>query len=179
MAKYLESNKLLRTNLKSKSLIELGAGAGLTSMVASVLGAHVYCTEQVTSLKYLRKNASFNPEIELSIGNIGWDKLSSSDNIKFDMILGCDITYELKSIPSIVKCIHSLMKSDGEAFICHDNDSCPMSKYALKELESACSNLGLAIKEIDYKSFVDFKFHSDLIKLWSITFLKENQIILV
>lgn len=43
-------------------VLELGSGCGLTGMCLSSLGCEVYCTEQISCLPYLKKNASINPD---------------------------------------------------------------------------------------------------------------------
>lgn len=55
MAKYLEYSDM-RCRLSGKRILELGAGAGLTSMVAALLGGNVDSTEQKSCLGYLQVN---------------------------------------------------------------------------------------------------------------------------
>jgi hypothetical protein len=58
MARYLECSDL-RSRLLNQRILELGAGAGLTSMVAALLGGDVYSTEQKSCLGYLQVRSAW------------------------------------------------------------------------------------------------------------------------
>jgi len=172
MARYMECDLSLRSLIKGKKLLELGGGCGLTSMVASVLGADVYCTEQESSMQYLRSNVDLNPDISIQIGNLGWAEHMTAIGAKFDIIVGCDITYDPKQFNAIIQVIRSYLCLEGIAFICHDNDSCPMSKFAFKELLSSCERAGgLYLTEVDYKGSILPEFYSNDVKLWTLRFV--------
>ena len=47
LTNFLEYDYDFRRSLKDKRVLEIGAGAGLTSMMASILGANVVCTEPI------------------------------------------------------------------------------------------------------------------------------------
>ena len=123
-------------------------GAGLTSMVASVLGAEVSATEQESCLAYLRRNIELNPEIEVSVETFGWaENIENSDRL-FDFVCGCDVTYDPRMFLDLLKVIKSsLARPAGVGLICHDDHSCPMSKFAYRELTTKSVEVGLTLEE--------------------------------
>jgi hypothetical protein len=99
MARYLECSDL-RNVLCGQRILELGAGAGLTSMMAALLGGDVYSTEQKSCLGYLQvisfpsrllccpqRNIALNPDISIHTHELFWT-LSCKENEQFDIILG-------------------------------------------------------------------------------------------
>ena len=169
MAKYFEFCEPLRYALKGKKLLELGAGSGLTSMVASILGAKVFSTEQESCLPYLRKNASLNPDITINIKTLGWTEACMNTDLKFDFVFGCDITYEPKNFSSIINLIQTFLKPSAVAYICHDDDSCPLSKFASDELKALCQQVGLTFTKVNYEECLDSSFYSEKIFIWQLS----------
>jgi len=198
---------LMRTYILSLTQLELGGGSGLTSMVASLLGADVYvclrlhiqnttqtinhtycrhsatllvydrlCTEQESSVAYLKKNSDMNPDIKMKIGNFSWlNKNKRENGQKFDIILGCDITYDLKYLKPILTSIRdNLNPIDGFALLCHDNDSCPLSKFAYGELLTASADLGLLLTEVNYGPFTNSGFRHDLVQMWKVVHVSKK-----
>uniref|UniRef100_A0A4W2GS48 Methyltransferase like 21E, pseudo n=1 Tax=Bos indicus x Bos taurus TaxID=30522 RepID=A0A4W2GS48_BOBOX len=97
---FLETN-VKQYNLVDKNVIEIGAGTGLVSIVASLLGAHVTATDLPELLGNLQYNISRNtktkakhlPQVkELSWG-VALDKNFPRASINFDYILAADVVY--------------------------------------------------------------------------------------
>ncbi|XP_010984341.3 putative methyltransferase-like protein 21E [Camelus dromedarius] len=97
---FLETN-VKQYNMVDKNVIEIGAGTGLVSIVASLLGAHVTATDLPELLGNLQYNISRNtkmkckhlPQVkELSWG-IALDKNFPRSSSNFDYILAADVVY--------------------------------------------------------------------------------------
>ncbi|XP_045677431.1 protein-lysine methyltransferase METTL21C isoform X2 [Phyllostomus hastatus] len=97
---FLETN-VKQYNMIDKNVIEIGAGTGLVSIVASLLGAHVTATDLPELLGNLQYNISRNtkmkckhlPQVkELSWG-IALDKNFPKSSNNFDYILAADVVY--------------------------------------------------------------------------------------
>jgi predicted nicotinamide N-methyase len=95
-ASLLLSEYLLSLPLQGKSVLELGAGTGLSSIVASKLGAKVLSTdgsEQV--IQKLQDNFALN-SVEIETGTLWWDE-DDEDILhgrQWDFVVGADITYD-------------------------------------------------------------------------------------
>ncbi|XDA80143.1 hypothetical protein R6Z07F_010137 [Ovis aries] len=97
---FLETN-VKQYNLVDKNVIEIGAGTGLVSIVASLLGAHVTATDLPELLGNLQYNISRNtkmkakylPQVkELSWG-VALDENFPRASTNFDYILAADVVY--------------------------------------------------------------------------------------
>uniref|UniRef100_A0A8C9A569 Methyltransferase like 21E, pseudo n=1 Tax=Prolemur simus TaxID=1328070 RepID=A0A8C9A569_PROSS len=97
---FLETNAK-QYNMIDKNVIEIGAGTGLVSIVASLLGAHVTATDLPELLGNLQYNISRNtkmkskhlPQVkELSWG-VALDKNFPRSSNNFDYILAADVVY--------------------------------------------------------------------------------------
>merc|ERR1711991_319913 len=169
LTNFLEYDDNMRRSLRGKKFLEIGSGAGLTSMVASILGANVVCTEQESCLSYLKTNIELNPDVDnIEAKCLGWVEGCDDGDGDFDIVVGCDITYDPKMFKSIVKVFKKYMSLSGIGLICHDNDSCPLSKFAHTNLERICEDEGFCLKEIDYSSSVQPGFFNSNVHLWSL-----------
>ncbi|XP_062959202.1 putative methyltransferase-like protein 21E isoform X2 [Cynocephalus volans] len=97
---FLETNAK-QYNMVDKNVIEIGAGTGLVSIVASLLGAHVTATDLPELLGNLQYNIFRNtkmkckhlPQVkELSWG-VALDENFPRSSITFDYILAADVVY--------------------------------------------------------------------------------------
>ncbi|XP_006851599.1 PREDICTED: putative methyltransferase-like protein 21E pseudogene-like [Chrysochloris asiatica] len=97
---FLETN-IKQYNIVDKNVIEIGAGTGLVSIVASLLGARVTATDLPELLGNLQYNVSRNtkmrckhlPQVkELSWG-VALDKNFPRSSNNFDYILAADVVY--------------------------------------------------------------------------------------
>ena len=95
-ASLLLSEYLLSLPLQGKSVLELGVGTGLSSIVASKLGAKVLSTdgsEQV--IQKLQDHFALN-SAEIDTGTLWWDE-DDEDILhgrRWDFVFGVDITYD-------------------------------------------------------------------------------------
>lgn len=144
----------------------------VVNRVCSILGARVVSTEQLSCLPYLRRNLELNPEIDVVADNLSWySAINSASQQKFDIVIGCDITFEPKNFCHIIRLVKGNLKEGGIALICHDNDSCPLSKYAQQELFLVCNRLDLHIQNVEYgeKEVGSISFINPLVKIWQLT----------
>ena len=116
---YLE-NEIGSKNIDDKSLLELGAGVGFTSLIAETLGA----TDVVISdgnedvLKLAEKNILINiPESErqyIRTAKIRWNTEDENNfmldkyNKPWDYIVAADVTYLKKNRPDLISSIAKL-----------------------------------------------------------------------
>eukprot|EP00602_Paraphysomonas_sp_CaronLab_P013061 CAMPEP_0185038504 /NCGR_PEP_ID=MMETSP1103-20130426/34242_1 /TAXON_ID=36769 /ORGANISM="Paraphysomonas bandaiensis, Strain Caron Lab Isolate" /LENGTH=282 /DNA_ID=CAMNT_0027576969 /DNA_START=76 /DNA_END=921 /DNA_ORIENTATION=+ len=164
MARYMDNATRSGLSLNKKRVLELGAGAALPSMVAALHGGVVYSTEQKTCMKYLQDNLRLNPVVKVHARELHWT--SRSEEEKFDIILGCDITYDVHNFDAIFETVEKCLLKHGMLLICHDDDSCPLSSRAKCDLEKAALNIGLSMEPVVYQHIVGQSYVSPSIKMW-------------
>ena len=103
--------------VKSKMVIELGAGCGLTGIVAARHAARVLLTEvqHTELLENLRHNAAISgmPD-KLRVQSRDWNESSvDSNSEKFDVALGAECIYSPKHAPALARTIGRILKPGG------------------------------------------------------------------
>ncbi|CAM9095972.1 unnamed protein product, partial [Lampetra fluviatilis] len=101
LARFLEANQQ-RYPLAGRSVLELGAGTGLVSIVCSLLGAHVTATDLKEVLASLSTNITNNtrrgdgrPEVR----ELSWGRgLSAFDAAAYDYVVASDLVYREASL---------------------------------------------------------------------------------
>ncbi|KAM9567258.1 protein-lysine methyltransferase METTL21C isoform 1-T1 [Guaruba guarouba] len=100
LSQYLESNQE-QFNLKDKKVLEIGAGTGLVSIVACILGAYVTATDLPEVLENLSYNISKNtqnmnmhkPEVRKLVWGEGLNEDFPLSTYHYDFILASDVVY--------------------------------------------------------------------------------------
>ncbi|XP_072850738.2 protein-lysine methyltransferase METTL21C isoform X1 [Pogona vitticeps] len=112
LCQYLESNQQ-EINIKDKKVLELGAGTGLVSIVASILGAFVTATDLPEILENMEFNISRNtrnlnvhkPEVRKLV----WGENLSEDFPKathrYDFIVATDVVYNHTALEPLLRTI--------------------------------------------------------------------------
>lgn len=127
LAKYLDENKSL---VKDKCVLELGAGAALPSMVATVNGAKkVVVTDypDLDLINILRENITRNLSKYLDIVQVegytwGYDAsdilnlLSPASQQKFDLIILCDLIFNHTQHRAMLQSCRQCLSEDGEIY---------------------------------------------------------------
>jgi predicted nicotinamide N-methyase len=79
----------IKSQLHNKSVLELGCGLGLCSILAAKLGAKVLCTDKSDMIALAKENAELN-NISLNITEYTWGESTLGC---FDILIGSDIVY--------------------------------------------------------------------------------------
>lgn len=105
------------TDLSGKTVVELGCGLGLPSILAAKLGAKTIATDfHPHNREFLQRNADLNG-VEIEYRTLDWS--APPDNLKADLIIGSDLIYESRTIDALANCARKLIRSGGE-FILSD-----------------------------------------------------------
>jgi len=126
---YLE-NQLGPSALTGKSVIELGAGVGFTSLVAEALGARevVITDGNDDVLRLAAENISINAEhrggTSIRTARLRWNTaedeaplLKAKDGQPWDYIIASDVTYRKAAWPDLLACIGHLLEKGGKAIV--------------------------------------------------------------
>lgn len=95
--------------LTGTSVIELGCGLGLPSILAARLGAAtVVATDfHPDVMPWLRQNAAQN-NAAITFEHLSWATPRTLGGRCFDWVIGSDLLYERRHIPALVHCIDTL-----------------------------------------------------------------------
>ncbi len=107
MSQYLIENNDL---LIGKSIIEIGSGLGLPSIVVGEFANNILCTDYIQeSLDFAKTNYLLNHSNDdnIKFEILDWRK-SESTNKKYDVVIASDVAYERKAFDDLEKCIHHL-----------------------------------------------------------------------
>ncbi|XP_076592862.1 uncharacterized protein mettl21ca [Chaetodon auriga] len=100
LCSFLDNNRQ-RVNLQGKEVLELGAGTGLVSVVASLLGASVTATDLPEVLSNLRANVMRNtrgrcrhtPKVEALSWGYDLERTYPASAYHYDYVLAADVVY--------------------------------------------------------------------------------------
>jgi predicted nicotinamide N-methyase len=102
-------------DLSGKSVIELGAGVGMSSIAAASMGAQVLATDySAEALRFVVYNALSNG-VALETGSLDWRMVTCRE--RFDVLLAADVLYERVNLLPIVMAIDKLLKPGGTAYV--------------------------------------------------------------
>lgn len=168
LIKYLEKNAKL---IKNKSVVDLGAGTGITSIAASVLGAtRVVCTDGTASVVQLAKdNVKHNSEHipnMITVREYWWGN-GSFGSETFDVLLISDcVLPKLYPIAPLVAALDELLGIESIAIVSYEHryylDYDPRDKFRELALKR-----GLTIRVVP-QSEQDPIYSVDDIEIWEV-----------
>ncbi len=124
----------------SSRVIELGAGVGLVSIAAAMVGHQVTATDYYKdALAFARANAFRNLGHEIDTELVDWRAVS--DQLpRFDIVLASDVLYESRYAPLVASVVDRFLSARGVAYIADPG------RVAANAFVDACVERGLAIR---------------------------------
>lgn len=100
----------------SKQLLEIGAGVGLSSIVAATFGHRITMTEYNSdALNFARANAHLNHCPGLPILKLDWH--NPRIKTKFDTIVASEVTYKPEDFRALIQLFNSYLRPGGEIIL--------------------------------------------------------------
>jgi predicted nicotinamide N-methyase len=116
-----------------KQFLELGAGAGLVSIVVASFGHRITMSEyDDDALRFARANALINECSRLPIVDLDWNRPQSPG--RFNYIVASEVTYKKEDCQPLVEFLKACLKPDGEVILAGEMRKTSMDFY--KELET-------------------------------------------
>jgi predicted nicotinamide N-methyase len=117
-----------------KKFLEIGAGAGLVSIVAASFGHHITLTESnPDALLFSRANAFINGCPQLPILALDWNRPCLAET--FDYIVASEVTYKKKDWGPLVKLLKTCLNPDGEVILVGDMKRVAKGFYKILETD--------------------------------------------
>jgi predicted nicotinamide N-methyase len=119
--------------LEGKQALEIGCGLGLAGLVALRCGFEVCFSDyDLAAIEFASRNAKRNGFTRFTTKGIDWR--NPPLDRKYDVILGSDISYEVRNIDPVLNLIQNLLEEDGIALITDpDRISAPKLREALNQ----------------------------------------------
>lgn len=118
-------------SLNGKTVLELGAGAGLPGLVAALKGACVTFSDfQPPALELCARNARLHRLKNCKFELQDWRCFNLAG--QFDLVLGSDIAYEPRLLPALRRVLLKVVKPAGKLILSHALR--PVTEQFIKEL---------------------------------------------
>jgi predicted nicotinamide N-methyase len=152
LASYLADHPEL---VRNKSVLELGCGLGLPSLVASHLGGNVLATDYHPDVEeYFQRNCRHS-SVSCNYQRLNWRE-DTSHLEKFDVVIGSDVLYESKHPKEVARGLLRFVKNTGTIIL-----SDPGRSY-LQQFVTAMNEEGhaedLSFRTVENKEIYLFKF---------------------
>jgi methylase of polypeptide subunit release factors len=116
---------------KNATILELGAGMGLTGMVLGAMGYDVTITDyNENALALLYKNVEHNKLQNTRVEKLDWFEPHIEE--KHDIICGAELIYKEDVIEPLLGLLKKCLKPDGMIFIAHDMNRQSMAEFLNK-----------------------------------------------
>lgn len=152
LAEYLGVHPEL---VKNKSVLELGCGLGLPSLVATHLGGNVLATDFHPDVEEYFKRNCRHTSIQCDYQRMNWRE-EGSHSQKFDVVIGSDVLYESRHPGEVARGLMKFCKPGGTIVL-----SDPGRNY-LQQFVTAMNNEGVKEEmssiKVEDKDIWIFKF---------------------
>ena len=112
----------------SQSVLETGAGMGITGMFLAAFGYPVLLTDyDADCLELLRLNIAYNELTNARVRKLDWDQPELDG--QFDIICGAEVIYRESIIPSLTALFRKHLKPDGRIYLAHDHQRSNVEKF--------------------------------------------------
>jgi predicted nicotinamide N-methyase len=163
MSEYLVENQLITPE---KSVLEIGCGLGLPSIVAGLLGA-----KNITVSDYFQEALDFAemnwvknlPHQKAEFLKMDW---RTPPSVKCDILLASDVAYEQRAFQPLLNAFKTLLKPNGTILISEPN------RYISKAFFSNLDKEGYTIKHTE--KTVERKEHNFLINIYELKRIMMN-----
>ncbi|WP_394172128.1 class I SAM-dependent methyltransferase [Thalassotalea litorea] len=108
---------MLKFDTEAKSVLEVGCGMALSSLLLNKLSTNVTATDYHPEVQtFLDRNVSLNGDADIAFEQVDW--AAKSDNLgKFDVIIGSDLLYEDTHIELLANFINDHSNPECEVII--------------------------------------------------------------
>ncbi|WP_041571791.1 bifunctional 2-polyprenyl-6-hydroxyphenol methylase/3-demethylubiquinol 3-O-methyltransferase UbiG [Candidatus Kinetoplastidibacterium blastocrithidiae] len=106
----------LLTDIKNKSILDIGCGGGILSESLAALGAEVTGIDLADNLIKIANSHSSKNFIDVNYRNISAEELSRTEKNSYDVIVCMEMLEHVPEPASIIKSCSSLVKDGGSVF---------------------------------------------------------------
>ena len=112
----------------SQSVLETGAGMGITGMFLAAFGYSVLLTDyDEDCLELLRLNMAHNELNNARVRKLDWSRPEIEG--QFDIICGAEVIYRESIIPPLTALLRKHLKPGGRIYLAHDHQRSNVEKF--------------------------------------------------
>ncbi len=128
-ASLVLADYLLDTGLKEQSsVLEIGAGMGITGMFLAAFGHRVTITDNNPDcLELLELNARHNGLSNAVIKKLDWQAPDLTGG--FDIICGTEVVYQESQAPDLVSLFRRFLNPGGTVYLAHDHQRMKIEEF--------------------------------------------------
>ena len=143
-----------------KSFLEIGAGAGLVSIVAAACGHRITMTEfNRDARQFARANAHINGCSHLRIMALDWNRPNLSE--QFDYIVASEVSYRQEDLQPLLKLFEIYLRPEGKVILAGEMRK--ISKNFYEQLETVFNiSVQKKILRSSEEEFCIFIFHMSI-----------------
>ncbi|XP_045451105.1 methyltransferase-like protein 22 [Melitaea cinxia] len=176
--------------LSGKTVMELGAGTGISSFVAAIYAKKIICTDIDVGgiLELIKLNAKYNSKLiksqfkvmPLDFTNIDWDRALLDEIKRTDIIIAADVIYDDDVTAAFISTVQKLLKTKPPKTLYmvlekryvftieHMDSVAPCYETFLTLLDKLKTDLTLEQLPLDFPKYFTYDRVKDLV-LWKIT----------
>ncbi len=119
-ASIVLTDRLLHMDLeKSRNILELGAGMGITGLFLGAFGYRVTVSDNnPDALALIRRNAAHNNLDNIRVTELDWHHPEIKET--FDMICGSELIYKKSDAKPVIDILLQMLAKDGTVYLAHD-----------------------------------------------------------
>ena len=147
------ANFIFNFDTKSKKILEVGCGIGLSSLLLNHIGKNITATDYHPEVEaYLTNNTELNNDKKIPFFQLDWANTDECSLGKFDLIIGSDVLYQRDHIELLSNFINKHAQDDCEIIIVDPNRG-NRSKFTQKMID-----FGFEHQKIDTNRYIDTPF---------------------
>jgi predicted nicotinamide N-methyase len=137
----------LKSQIQDKTILELGSGLGLPSLVATHLGANVLTTDYHPHVETFYRRNCVHSSITPNYRQLNW-RDPNTNLEKYDYVIGSDILYESRHPLEVAKGVIRFLKTNGTIILADPGRSYLQNFVtAMEELEFIPKLIPYSIKD--------------------------------
>lgn len=144
---------------REKKVIELGAGTGLPSIVAALLGAAVLATDLDEALPLLQSNVDCattrSPTLKLAVEKLVWSTDVAHKLESFDVIVCSEVIYDRECHKLLLGCINALASPSTEIFFAYKRRALGEDDFVQLLHDSDCHHVVVVQQDVIEPDFRD------------------------
>ena len=153
------ANYMFKSHTKSKRILEVGCGIGLSSLLLNHLNQDITATDYHPEVKaFLLKNTNLNYDKDIPFYRLDWEDKVNNSLGKFDIIIGSDLLYQQNHGELLSNFINNYASNKCEVIIVDP------SRGNHGKFKNEMLSFGFKYEKIDTLEYIDIPYKGSIHK---------------